>query len=253
MDSVTRSTTRMLDTLTGKIPEKISQTSYPLPTLEELDGANSASTSSSILESLQNNWIALVAFLLLLAFTGFNIYAYKEQQKKSATGETETETETGTDKFNKTINDISTYIKKLIGNVSTADADADAIKPTTSAPPTPKTSASVPVPVPQKNSQIPGITSGKRVGQYASSLEEEEDDGGAKDINALNTALDSATKDSSYKAHDGLQSVKAKAGWCFVGAEKGFRNCVEVGETETCLSGDIFPTSQVCINPKLRA
>lgn len=45
---------------------------------------------------------------------------------------------------------------------------------------------------------------------------------------------------------------KLTAGYCYVGEEQGFRSCVKVDEADTCLSGDIFPTKAVCINPKLR-
>ena len=44
----------------------------------------------------------------------------------------------------------------------------------------------------------------------------------------------------------------SKAGWCFVGEDRGFRSCVSVNESQTCMSGDIFPTRDICINPGLR-
>jgi hypothetical protein len=45
---------------------------------------------------------------------------------------------------------------------------------------------------------------------------------------------------------------KSKSGYCFVGEDKGFRSCIEVGEGDICMSGDIFPTQAICINPNLR-
>jgi len=44
-----------------------------------------------------------------------------------------------------------------------------------------------------------------------------------------------------------------KLNWCFIDETDGIRNCKEM-ETNTsyCLSGDIFPTRDICINPKLR-
>lgn len=41
-------------------------------------------------------------------------------------------------------------------------------------------------------------------------------------------------------------------GWCYIGEDRGFRSCVEVGNNQECMSGDIFPTKDVCINPSLR-
>ena len=44
----------------------------------------------------------------------------------------------------------------------------------------------------------------------------------------------------------------SKAGYCYIGEDRGFRSCIEVGEGDVCMSGDIFPTQAVCINPNLR-
>lgn len=43
-----------------------------------------------------------------------------------------------------------------------------------------------------------------------------------------------------------------KSGYCYIGEDRGFRNCIEVGENDKCMSGDIFPSSEICINPNLR-
>ena len=44
-----------------------------------------------------------------------------------------------------------------------------------------------------------------------------------------------------------------KSGYCYIGEDKGYRTCIEVGKRDTCMSGDIFPSLEVCINPNLRA
>ena len=43
-----------------------------------------------------------------------------------------------------------------------------------------------------------------------------------------------------------------KSGWCFIGEEEGIRSCIDVGLNDICMSGDIFPTNAVCVNPNLR-
>jgi len=43
-----------------------------------------------------------------------------------------------------------------------------------------------------------------------------------------------------------------KTGHCYVGEDRGVRSCIKVGEGDICMSGDIFPTREVCINPNLR-
>jgi hypothetical protein len=43
-------------------------------------------------------------------------------------------------------------------------------------------------------------------------------------------------------------SPVAKSGFCYVGEQ----TCVSVTDKDVCMSGDVFPTMDVCINPKLR-
>jgi hypothetical protein len=46
--------------------------------------------------------------------------------------------------------------------------------------------------------------------------------------------------------------TSGKAGYCFVGEDRGNRSCVYVNESDTCMSGNIFPSKDKCINPNLR-
>lgn len=50
------------------------------------------------------------------------------------------------------------------------------------------------------------------------------------------------------------EPVKAvqKKGYCYVGTDRGYRSCIKVGDSEKCMSGDIFPSKNICINPSLR-
>jgi hypothetical protein len=43
-----------------------------------------------------------------------------------------------------------------------------------------------------------------------------------------------------------------KSGFCYVGEDRGIRSCVKVNESDMCMSGDIFPTQAICVNPSLR-
>lgn len=51
-----------------------------------------------------------------------------------------------------------------------------------------------------------------------------------------------------------LQTSKAKkkAGYCYIGEDRGFRSCVKVSKDDVCMSGEIFPSQQICVNPSLR-
>ena len=43
--------------------------------------------------------------------------------------------------------------------------------------------------------------------------------------------------------------ASAKAGWCLVGEYDGNRGCIEVNDSSKCLSGQVFPSQQLCVNP----
>ena len=44
-----------------------------------------------------------------------------------------------------------------------------------------------------------------------------------------------------------ISSVKAR--WCLVGEYQGRRGCIEIADHDKCLSGQVFPTQQMCLNP----
>jgi len=50
-----------------------------------------------------------------------------------------------------------------------------------------------------------------------------------------------------------IQGVSGKSGWCFIGEQQGIRTCAELGVNDKCMSGDIFPSQAICMNPNLRA
>jgi hypothetical protein len=43
-----------------------------------------------------------------------------------------------------------------------------------------------------------------------------------------------------------------KSGWCYVGETKEKRVCAQLGKDEKCMSGNIFPSYDLCVNPNLR-
>tara|TARA_B100001093_G_C26842767_1_gene1021344 strand:- start:1417 stop:2127 length:711 start_codon:yes stop_codon:yes gene_type:complete len=56
--------------------------------------------------------------------------------------------------------------------------------------------------------------------------------------------------DSSSKTQ--IHRGSGKSGYCYIGEDRGFRSCIEVKDDDKCMSGDIFPTRDICINPTLR-
>lgn len=43
-----------------------------------------------------------------------------------------------------------------------------------------------------------------------------------------------------------------KSGYCYIGEDRGFRSCIKVKEGDVCMSGNIFPSQEICVNPSLR-
>jgi hypothetical protein len=49
-----------------------------------------------------------------------------------------------------------------------------------------------------------------------------------------------------------VQSDSQQHGYCYIGKINNSRYCAKVLSKDNCMSGDIFPTMAVCINPNLR-
>ena len=72
---------------------------------------------------------------------------------------------------------------------------------------------------------------------------------------SVKKALEYALKNQNPVADDATSSTqipRSKSGYCYIGEDRGFRSCIEVSQDMKCMSGDIFPTMDVCVNPRLR-
>lgn len=71
------------------------------------------------------------------------------------------------------------------------------------------------------------------------------------DSNTLNRSINTKRKEEKYiGTYDG---VKSSDKWCYVGEYNGIRNCRQLEKGDVCMSGNIFPSRDICINPNLRA
>ena len=69
-------------------------------------------------------------------------------------------------------------------------------------------------------------------------------------------------KDNKYNnipiPNDSLENNKfvgrssENLGFCYVGTDRGYRSCIDIQDNDKCMSGEIFPTKDICINPNLR-
>ena len=58
---------------------------------------------------------------------------------------------------------------------------------------------------------------------------------------------------SPNESSNPIQSTPSvnKNQWCLVGEYNGARGCISVSDQDKCLSGQVFPTQQMCLNPNL--
>ena len=73
---------------------------------------------------------------------------------------------------------------------------------------------------------------------------------------ALNTQKASAPGSTNgYQEDDSTSNIQmgsGKSGYCYIGEDRGYRSCAYVNQGDSCISGEIFPTNEICINPNLR-
>ena len=59
--------------------------------------------------------------------------------------------------------------------------------------------------------------------------------------------------DKNYSASSVLDLKLSKSsGYCYVGSDRNVRTCVKINAGDQCMSGKVFPTENLCINPNLK-
>jgi len=48
------------------------------------------------------------------------------------------------------------------------------------------------------------------------------------------------------------EGVLEERGYCYIGTDRNIRSCIDVNPGDKCMSGQIFPSMEVCVNPNLR-
>ena len=86
-------------------------------------------------------------------------------------------------------------------------------------------------------------------------------DGAVHDIGNLLIGTTNSLNSSQYTIRDPLPDTSenniqkplsaSKTKWCLVGEYQNKRGCVDINESDKCLSGQVFPTQQMCLNPNL--
>jgi hypothetical protein len=191
---------------------------------------NSSEDGSGFFDSLKSvNTMTWLIIVLILAFLGFNIFVYLAKGTQDITSFFAPLVQkifgTAASVTGQVV-DVSAEGAKAVvsGTAGAIDTSLSAVQ-NVSAPSSLKT---------QSVMQQPDVTSN----------------------NTLNKALNNSQQGSQdYEAHEASSSVvgAGKSGWCYIGEDRGFRSCSQVGANDQCMSGDIFPSQELCINPNLRA
>lgn len=50
----------------------------------------------------------------------------------------------------------------------------------------------------------------------------------------------------------GPKTKGLSGGFCYIGEDRGVRSCMPVGANDKCMSKQIYPTMEICVNPSLR-
>jgi hypothetical protein len=199
-----------------------------------------SSSDTSFFDYLKNiSFTTWLLIILILAFLGFNIFVYLAK---------------GTQDFTSFL---GPFLQKIFGITlsvtgETVDVAAEGAK---SAVTTTADVVNAGLTTVQNISPNPSQSSIKT--EPITETKQQPDNASNNSLNkALNTSQQSQIKDreSDYEAHEASSSVHlaGKSGWCYIGEDRGFRSCAQVGVNDHCMSGDIFPTQELCINPNLR-
>ncbi len=281
-DNFEKSFSKAEDKVTSSIGSSIPSLKPPSP-LESLEKSASnldsdiAEGSKSIIGNMgissnpisgffQTNWLSIlfwIGIVLLVAFLGFNLFEYLGKM---------------VDSTNKSLDPI---ISKL-GNL-TAETSKQAINVTSDGAKglidigQKATTGGIDQLKKQINKPKDGDNDGNNDGDSSPSPSNEID---TDKTNTDKTGIDKTVtvndvKDTSveskksvpdvvevddpdpYLAESNIQSntvsgKTGKSGFCYIGTDNGIRTCAPVGKNNECMSGDIFPTNEICVNPDLR-
>ncbi len=207
--------------------------------MPSLSSSSSSSSDTGFFDSLKNiNTTTWILIILILAFLGFNIFAYLAKG-----------TQTGADIF-------APLTAKIFGTTvavtgQAVDVSAEGAKAVVGGTAGAIQGGLTAVQnVTPNGVNAPSSVKGQPVNQKQVDVMQQ------SSLNrALNTAQSQQPAEQDYQANEASSSVHSagKAGWCYIGDDRGFRSCAQVGVNDTCMSGDIFPSQEICMNPNLRA
>ena len=193
-----------------------------------------SNTSSSYLDDTinsSNNGIDFILILkyifiiLILGFLGYNLFTYLGGENPRGPGRL----------VNKNLNSIDTAlgspVKRLVGKNPKQKDIADITS----------------------NAKNSGINNLNKNINARKNPRNKIDDNSASVGRAIRHARKQKPSPSADETGSLTQNNKRlKSGFCYIGEDRGVRSCVKVNQSDMCMSGDIFPSHALCLNPNLR-
>jgi hypothetical protein len=210
-----------------------------MPSYDEVAGSSSSSSSTSSL------WIRALLIIILLALIGFNVFTYLDDI-----------TQWFGDTFGAPFRSVARFLGYAATDTvkTTMDVTAQGAK---SAVDIAAGAATSGIDVLQKT--IGTNANQSRQSNQSNQSRQSKQPNQTKQSNqhnaelSLENALSHAKKEPPQPDDATSRTQRTgKAGYCYIGEDRGFRSCIQVGEQDTCMSGDIFPTHAICVNPRLR-
>ena len=239
------------------ITESRTKSQTPTKLMSDLDKAtpadsNSSASDSGFLSSMgdlfKNAYFKVVMLILILAFLGFNLFKYLADA-----------TDSTTDLLGDPLKQIAAIFGYTVGETTKniVDTSAEGTKLGVDV------AAGATEDVIDLGQRALGASSTSKSGSSDKSSSSKKSSSSSKksepdDLDkAINVSSSSKKKSSSIPEPDDAtsrtQSSKAsKSGYCYIGEDRGFRSCIKVNDPNRCMSGEIFPTRDICINPTLR-
>ena len=240
------------------ITESRTKTQTPSKLMSDLDKATSAdsdspATDSGFLSSMgelfKNAYFKVIMLILILAFLGFNLFKYLADV-----------TDSTTDLLGDPLKQIAAIFGYTVGettkNIVDTSAEGTKLGIDVAAGATENA-----IDLGQRALGASSTSKSDSSDKYSSSSKKSSSDSKKSEPDdldkAINTSSSSKKKSTSIPEPDDAtsktQSSKAsKSGYCYIGEDRGFRSCIKVNDPNRCMSGEIFPTRDICINPTLR-
>ena len=213
------------------------------------------SSSAPVTEPLSStgpwyyNWKIWVIIIIILAILGFNVFTYLAK---------------GTQTLSNVLGPITGNLGTLLGQTTTqiVNTSATGAKAGVDIAAGTVTSGIDTIQLVSSSSKLPegsGSTSSLTSQPVSTTQSQPQVNSLSNALNNASTNMDTSSSSISggYQADESSSTIQSanstgKVGWCYIGEDNGHRACAQVGANDMCMSGDIFPTSEICINPSLR-